>query len=151
MSRLGSGDGGLPEREAARQLQVVGPDAVRSYRALALPVPMSQMRSPRLALLALTALVSAFVCQGSDAVIIGIILVASVGLEFANEYKAATTAEALHSAVRHRCLVPRDERPRTAHVTELVPGDVVNLQVGQVVPADCGCWPRRGWNVTSRC
>jgi Mg2+-importing ATPase len=55
---------------------------------------------------------------------------------FVNEYKAAKTAEALHSSVRHSCVALRDGHPRTVDVTELVPGDVVDLQLGQVVPAD---------------
>ena len=136
LARLGSSAEGLPEDEAARRLRAVGPNAVRSHRARALPVLMNQLRSPLLVLLAATALASAFLGQASDAVIIGIILLASVGLGFANEYKAAKTAEALHSSVRHSCIVLRDGHPRTADVTDLVPGDVVDLQIGQVVPAD---------------
>ena len=136
LSRLQSGPGGLTEDEAARRLGVVGPNAVRSHRARALPVLVNQLRSPLLALLAATALASAFLGQASDAVIIGVILLVSVGLGFANEYKAAKTAEALHSAIRHRCVVLRDGHPQTVDVTELVPGDVADLQLGQVVPAD---------------
>jgi len=136
VARLGSGAGGLAEGEAARRLRAVGPNAVRSYRARAWPVLMSQLRSPLLLLLAVTAVASAFLGQGSDAVIIGVILAASVGLGFVNEYKAAKTAEALHSSIHHRCVVLRDGHPRTIDVTGLVPGDVVDLQLGQVVPAD---------------
>jgi Mg2+-importing ATPase len=136
VARLGSGAGGLAEGEAARRLRAVGPNAVRSYRARAWPVLMSQLRSPLLLLLAVTAIASAFLGQGSDAVIIGVILAASVGLGFVNEYKAAKTAEALHSSIHHRCVVLRDGHPRTIDVTGLVPGDVVDLQLGQVVPAD---------------
>ena len=86
---------------------------MRSYRARAWPVLLSQLRSPLLLLLAVTALASAFLGQGSDAVIIGIILVASVGMGFFNEYKAAKTAEALHSSIHHRCVVLRDLRNRS--------------------------------------
>ncbi len=136
LARLGSGAQGLAEGEAVRRLGVVGPNAVRSYRAQPWPVLLSQLRSPLLLLLAVTALASAFLGQGSDAVIIGVILVASVGLGFANEYKAAKTAEALHSSIHHRCVARRDGHPRNLDVTELVPGDVVDLQLGQVVPAD---------------
>jgi Mg2+-importing ATPase len=136
LTRLGSGRQGLAEGEAARRLEVVGRNAVRSYRARPWPVLLSQLRSPLLILLAVTALASAFLGQGSDAVIIGVILVASVGLGFANEYKAAKTAEALHSSVHHRCVVRRDGHPHNLDVTGLVPGDVVDLQLGQVVPAD---------------
>ena len=119
LARLGSSAEGLPEDEAARRLRAVGPNAVRSHRARALPVLMNQLRSPLLVLLAATALASAFLGQGSDAVIIGIILLASVGLGFANEYKAAKTAEALHSSVHHRCIVLRDGHPHTTDVTKL--------------------------------
>jgi P-type Mg2+ transporter len=136
LARLGSGRECLSEAEAARRMQLSGPNAVRSYRARALPVLLSQVRSPLLLLLAVTAIASSFLGQASDAVIIGVILFASVGLGYVNEYKAAKTAEALHSSVRHRCVVVRDGHPRTVDVTELVPGDVVDLQLGQVVPAD---------------
>ncbi len=84
LARLGSGAPGLPEDEAARRLRVVGPNAVRSHRVHALSVLASQLRSPLLILLAVTALASAFLGQVSDAVIIGVILAASVGLGFVN-------------------------------------------------------------------
>jgi P-type Mg2+ transporter len=135
-ARLGSGTEGLAEAEAARRLQVVGRNAVRSYRARAWPVLRSQLRSPLLLLLAVTALASAFLGQASDAVIILVILIASISLGFFNEYKAAKAAEALHSSIHHRCVTWRDGHPRTIDVTELVPGDVVDLELGQVVPAD---------------
>ncbi len=96
LARLRTGTGGLPADEAARRLRVIGPNAVRSHRVRVLSVLASQLRSPLLLLLAATAIASAFLGQRSDAVIIGMILLASVGLGFANEYKAAKTAEALH-------------------------------------------------------
>ena len=136
LARLRTGTGGLPADEAARRLRVIGPNAVRSHRVRVLSVLASQLRSPLLLLLAATAIASAFLGQRSDAVIIGVILLASVGLGFANEYKAAKTAEALHSSIHHRCVVLRDGHPRTTDVTETVPGDVVDLQLGEVVPAD---------------
>ena len=108
LARLGTGDKGLPADEAARRLRVAGPNAVRSYRARAWPVLRGQLRSPLLLLLAVTALLSAFLGQASDAVIILVILVASVGLGFVNEYKAAKAAEALHSGIHHRCMAWRD-------------------------------------------
>jgi hypothetical protein len=88
-----------------------------------------QLRSPLLVLLAVTALASAFVGQASDAVIIGTILVASVGLGFANEYKAEKAAEALHSSIRHRCLVLRDGHARTTDVTDLIAATTVFARV----------------------
>ncbi len=48
-------------------------------------------------------------------------------------------------------MVLRDGHPRTADVTELVPGDVVDLQLGQVIPADVRLLAPRGWSAMSRC
>jgi P-type Mg2+ transporter len=136
LARLGSRSAGLSAVEAARRLSIAGANAVRSYRVRALPVLVRQLRSPLLVLLAVTAIASAFIGEGTNAVIIGIILAASVGLGFVNEYRAEKTAEALHSTIHHSCLVVRDGHPRTVDVTGLVPGDVVTVQLGEVVPAD---------------
>jgi len=77
LDQLGSGPGGLAQDEAERRLRSGGPNS-RAW-----PVLARQLRSPLLVLLAVTALASAFVGQASDAVIIGTILLASVGLGFA--------------------------------------------------------------------
>ena len=105
LARLGSDRAGLTAAEAARRLRALGPNAVRSHRARAFPVLGRQLRSPLLILLAVTACASFFVGERSDAVIIGVILLASVGLGFVNEYRAEKAAEALHSSIRHRCVV----------------------------------------------
>ncbi|NUW39467.1 cation-translocating P-type ATPase [Nonomuraea rhodomycinica] len=136
LARLGSADGGLSEEQARRRLAAVGPNALRRHRARRLAVLARQLRSPLLILLAVTAVASFFLGEPTDALIIGAILTASVGLGFFNEYRAEKAAEALHSQIRHRCLVRRDGRPRLLDVTALVPGDVVELRLGDIVPAD---------------
>ncbi len=95
-----------------------------------------QLRSALLLLLLAAAVVSAFVGQGTDAIIIGVIIAASVGLGFANEYRAERAAEALHSSIRHFVTVIRGGEPARHEVTHLVPGDIVHLDVGSIVPAD---------------
>jgi Mg2+-importing ATPase len=136
LSRIGSSRAGLTSAESAARLRVAGPNAVRSHRARGLAVLARQLRSPLLVLLAVTAAASFFVGERSDALIIATILAASVGLGFVNEYRAEKAAEALHSQVRHSCVALRDGHPRPVDVTGLVPGDIVDLQLGQVVPAD---------------
>ena len=60
----------------------------------------------------------------------------SIGLSFMNEYRSEKAVEALHSQIRHLAFVERDGEPAEVNVTEIVPGDVVHLRVGDVVPAD---------------
>jgi Mg2+-importing ATPase len=127
---------GLGVAEAAERLRRHGPNAVSSHRARLLPVLWHQLRSPLLGLLLAAALASAFVGERSSAGVIIAILALSVGLGFVNEYRAEKAAEALHSQVRHRSLTVRGGRSTQVDVTELVPGDVVELRLGDVVPAD---------------
>ena len=136
LTGLGVGPDGLDPQEAARRLGRYGPNAVSSHRARLLLVLWHQLRSPLLGLLLAAAVASYFVGERSDAVIIGVILALSVGLGFVNEYRAEKAAEALHSQIHHRALVVRGGHPVAVDVTALVPGDLVDLQLGDIVPAD---------------
>jgi len=127
---------GLTSAEAAARLAAVGPNAVRSHHARGWSVAVRQLRSPLLVLLAVAATVSFFVGERTDAVIIGVIVAVSVGLGFVNEYRAELAAEALHSQLRHRVLARRDGAWGMVDVTDLVPGDLVRLELGTIVPAD---------------
>ena len=53
-----------------------------------------------------------------------------------NEFRAEQAVEALHAQLRHRALVRRDGDWTSCDVTELVPGDIVRLETGAIVPAD---------------
>jgi Mg2+-importing ATPase len=127
---------GLSGDEVARRQARWGPNAVSSHKARLLPVLWHQLRSPLLALLVAAAAVSYFTGERSDAVIIGVIVGLSVGLGFVNEYRAEKAAEALHSQIHHETLVIRGGRPAQVDVTALVPGDLVELRLGDIVPAD---------------
>jgi Mg2+-importing ATPase len=136
LDALGSRAGGLGADEAEARLATFGPNAIRTHHAGAWSVLVRQFKSALLLLLIAAAVVSAFVGQGTDAIIIAIIISASVGLGFVNEYRAERAAEALHSGIRHMVTTFRGGEPASLEVTHLVPGDVVHLDVGAIVPAD---------------
>ena len=131
-----TGETGLTGAEVARRQAQWGPNAVASHRARFLPVLWHQLRSPLLVLLLTAAIASYFVGERSDAVIIGIIVGLSVGLGFVNEYRAEKAAEALHDQIHHETVVLRDGHRVTVDVMSLVPGDIVELRLGDIVPAD---------------
>jgi Mg2+-importing ATPase len=80
--------------------------------------------------------VSFFVGERIDAVVIGVILAVSVGFGFVNEYRAERAGAALHDRVRHETVVVRGGSAGRVDVVDLVPGDVVRVELGMVVPAD---------------
>jgi len=136
LDRLGVTATGLDPEQAQQLLGTVGANAVRTHHAQPLRVLGRQLKSSVLILLAATATVSFFLGQRTDTIVIGVILLASVGLGFVNEYRAERATDALHSRVTHRAVVLRRGVPVEVDVTALVPGDVVRLGLGEVVPAD---------------
>ena len=108
LRRLDSSAQGLSGAEAAARLARYGPNAVRTHQVSALAVLGRQLRSAVLMLLAATAVVSFFLGDSTQAIIIGVILAASIGLGFVNEYRAERASAALHSGVRHTAVVRRD-------------------------------------------
>lgn len=131
----GSADG-LSGAEASARLVRYGPNAVRTHRVSAIAVLGRQLRSAVLGLLAATAVVSFFLGDSKQAIIIGVILAASIGLGFVNEYRAERASAALHSRVHHTTAVRRDGQFTRVDVNALVPGDVIQLALGETVPAD---------------
>ena len=71
------------------------------------------------------------------AVAIACVVLLNAAIGFAQEYSAERTAQTLQAMVPHRCRVLRDGRPAEVDVQELVRGDVVMLEAGDTVPADC--------------
>lgn len=127
---------GLTSDEAQRRLGVNGPNAIPVRRAHAVALLLRQFKSPLLLLLIGASVVSAFLGDPSDAIIIGTIVVVSAGLGFTNEFRAARAAETLRDQVQHVAVVRRDGHLITIGVPDVAPGDLVSLKLGDVVPAD---------------
>ena len=133
---IDSGINGLTTAEAADRRRTFGPNTVATHQARLGPVVAAQLRSPLLGLLLVAAAVSFVVGERTDAVIIGVIVALSVGLGVVNEYRAAKAADLLHDQVRRKTTVVRDGIAARIDVADLVPGDVVRLRLGDIVPAD---------------
>jgi P-type Mg2+ transporter len=136
LSRLGTDEGGLSPDEAARRLATVGPNALRVHTTSGWRVLLNQLRNPLLPLLVGASIVSGVTGQVTDAGIIVVMVAVSVGLGFVNEFRSEKAVEELHGQIHHTITAVRVGRPTTLDVTELVPGDVVHLSIGDVVPAD---------------
>jgi Mg2+-importing ATPase len=136
LRQLGVAAGGLSGEEVLARQARWGPNAVATHRARPWSVLWHQLRSPLLGLLLAAALASFLVGERGSAIIIAVIVAVSVGLGFVNEYRAERAAQALHSQIHHQALVTRDGQVTAVDVTALVPGDLVQLRLGDIVPAD---------------
>ena len=136
LARLGSGPDGLSAAAAAERLRQVGPNALGTHRVRATTLLLRQLRNPVLILLLGAALVSGLTGGGTNALIIAVIVALSVGLGFFNEYRAEKAMTALRAQIRQEAEVRRDGQVSQVPVISLVPGDVVSLRIGALVPAD---------------
>jgi Mg2+-importing ATPase len=74
----------------------------------------------------------------STSIIISIMLLFSTGLRFIQEFRSSKAAEALKKMVKTSCLTKRKfKESKEIDITEIVPGDIILLSAGDMVPADC--------------
>lgn len=107
-----------------------------------------QFYSPLVLILIFAAVVSAFVGEDQEAAIIGAIVLASCILSFSQEYSASRAMEALKQRISTRASVLRDGRPVSIPSDQIVPGDVLTLSAGSLIPADGIILEARDFNVS---
>ncbi|WP_309505986.1 HAD-IC family P-type ATPase [Streptomyces pyxinicus] len=155
LRRLETGPRGLTEAEAAARLAAVGENIPPRSRALSWPARwLRALRDPFTAVLLTLGLVSAFVASwGTAAVILALVAVSCV-LRATGERRADRSLATLRHLVAGTATVLRrpddtaDPRVRELPVTDLVPGDVVRLAPGDLVPADIRLLRSRGLTVS---
>jgi len=134
---LASGPGGLSSDRAATQLRLVGPNSVEdALRLSALRLLLRQFESPLVLILAFAAAISLVLQQWVDAAIILAIVLGSALLSFFQEYRASTAVEELKRRLALICRVLLDGVEQTVPVSTVVPGDLILLSAGNLIPAD---------------
>jgi Mg2+-importing ATPase len=134
---LHSSVNGLSEKDAQETLRRVGSNSIRSReRVTALRLFLNQFKSAIVLILVFATIVSAFLKDWVDAIIILLIVLGSALLSFFQEYNANNAAEKLRAQVSLKTEVLRDGKPAAMPSEEIVPGDVVLLSAGSLVPAD---------------
>ncbi len=134
---LHSSPDGLSGPDATARLEQIGPNTLKTrQKTTALRVFLSQFKSPIVLILLVATLISAAVGDWVDAIIVLGIVLGSAGLSFAQEYSANTAAEKLRAQVQIKTTVVRDGQEQQVAAENIVPGDVVLLLAGSLVPAD---------------
>lgn len=128
---------GLSAAEAKRRLAQFGPNAfVSTQQRSILRQYLSRFSNPLVIILLAASAISALSGEVVNFVIISCIVMLSVTLDFVQEYRANAAAEKLRHTVAVRTRVRRDGTTQEIAVTEVVPGDVVELSAGDLIPAD---------------
>jgi Mg2+-importing ATPase len=134
---LGSGPEGLTPARAAERLAVVGPNSLDDAQHLGpLGLLWRQVANPLVLILIFAAAVSLSLAQWVDAGIILAIVIGSSLLGFYQEYRASAAVEELKKRLALTCRVVRHGIEGTVQADTLVPGDVLVLSAGNLIPAD---------------
>lgn len=128
---------GLTSREAAKRLLHYGPNAlVETKHVPPVLAFLQRFTNPLVIILLLAAVLSAFLGDTVDFVIIVVIVLISTVLDFVNSYRSERAAEDLKDRVRVEAEALRDGNWVSLPLHDLVPGDTVRLQAGKLIPAD---------------
>jgi len=128
---------GLTDHEARERLSVYGYNepAKKKKRAVLFEI-FSRFLNPLVIVLLVIAGFSLFFGEKISALLVVLMALISVLLSFVQEHRAGREAEKLSEMVRATATVYRNGRAREIPIREIVPGDVVDLFAGDMIPAD---------------
>lgn len=128
---------GLTAEEAQKRLEKYGPNAFEEKKPKTkLQMFLSQLRDPMIYILFGAVVISLFLKEVSDAIIILAVILLNATIGVIQESKAEKSLEALKKLSSPTALVRRDGIPVEIPAADLVVGDIVLLEAGRVIPAD---------------
>ncbi|MCS7284077.1 MAG: cation-translocating P-type ATPase, partial [Anaerolineae bacterium] len=137
LSELQTTPDGLSSAEAARRLTQYGPNELQEVRRISpWSILLAQFKNVLIIILLIAVALSAILGHAVEAIAITVIILFAAGLGFIQEYRAERALEALREMAAPTATVLRDGDDVEIPARELVPGDVILLEVGDRVPAD---------------
>ncbi len=128
---------GLSSDEAAKRLEKYGPNRLAAKKGKSLFVRIvEQFQDFLIYILLAAAVISILLGEISDAVIILMVVVINAVVGVVQEAKAEKALEALKKLSAPRAVVVRDGTPREIDADQVVPGDVVMIDAGRIIPCD---------------
>lgn len=128
---------GLCFEEAQNRLQKYGLNEIKEKKKKTpLMMFLDQFRDFMIIVLIAAAIISGFIGEFTDTIAIGVIIVLNALIGFVQEYRAEKAMAALKEMAAPTATVVREGRSADIPTSELVPGDVVLLEAGKIVPAD---------------
>ncbi len=128
---------GLTAQEADARLEQFGPNepAATKHHSF-LHDLLRQFTNPLVLILLIAAIASAFLGERVDATIIGVIVLLSAAIDLSQTYRSQRAVEQLRKQVAPTATVLRSGEWKEIQRREVVPGDIVRLSAGDLVPAD---------------
>ncbi|MDD5431858.1 MAG: magnesium-translocating P-type ATPase [Candidatus Omnitrophica bacterium] len=135
--KLNSSPKGLSEQEAAKRIEEFGfnEPAKKKKRTVIFEIA-SKFVNPLVIVLLIIAAFSLFFGERISAILVIAMAFISVFLSFIQEHRAGKEAERLSEMVRATATVYRNGKSKEVNIREIVPGDIIDLFAGDMIPAD---------------
>jgi len=128
---------GLTQTEAAQRTRTQGPNEVAQERPQGWFIRLLKItRNPLVILLAVLSSISFATGDARAGTVMAAMVVLSVALRFFQEARADAAAARLKAMIHVTATVLRDGRPREMPLRDLVPGDIIHLSAGDMIPGD---------------
>jgi P-type Mg2+ transporter len=132
-----SSENGLTSKETAKRLDEYGLNEIsRKEKRPAFQILLAQLTNPLVFVLIIASIIAFFLGEKNDAIIILAIILINAILGFTQEYRAEKTVRALRKLISQKATVLRDGKKMEIDAKMIVPGDIVHLGIGDIVPAD---------------
>ncbi|HKJ46812.1 MAG TPA: plasma-membrane proton-efflux P-type ATPase [Balneolales bacterium] len=134
--KLDATSGGLTSDEAQKRLEKYGPNQLEEQKTSTLQKFLSYFWGPIPWMIEVAAILSAILKHWPDLIIIFILLLFNALVGFLQENQAANAIDELKKQLALKARALRDGEWDQIEAADLVPGDIIRLRLGDVVPAD---------------
>ncbi|MCX6013148.1 MAG: magnesium-translocating P-type ATPase [Chloroflexi bacterium] len=129
---------GLSTEEVEKRLDEFGTNEVGTKKRQSVVIEfLYHFRNPLVIILIVAAILSGVLGEITNSIIIFCIVLISTILDFFQEYRAGKAAEELKKRIATKVPALRDNIKQDTATSDLVPGDILALSAGDIVPADC--------------
>ncbi len=128
---------GLTTEQTDDRLNEFGPNELSSKKKLNFWADIGRrLKSPLVIQLLAIAIISAIIGESKSTLVVSLMVLLSIGLSYVLDHRSFQAVEALGKRVQSRTLVLRNGVETEIKISEVVPGDLVILQAGSIIPAD---------------
>jgi len=147
-SNLGSSENGLFNQEVKERIVKFGLNEIsEKSRRTGLSIFFSQLKSPLILILIGASIIAFYLGEATDSLIILGIILLNTFMGFYQEYRSDKALKDLKKFITFKAKVLRDNKKTELDSRELVPGDIIFLNIGDIVPADAIIIDSQGFSV----
>ena len=137
LTDLQTSESGLSQSEVQKRLSLYGLNEIKETDITWVQLLKAQLLNPFMCIFSVIGLAYMLTGQPAECVIVFLIVAVNVGIGFYQEYRSNESVKLLKKSLMSQVTVQRNNIEINIPINQLVPGDIIVLYAGDVIPADC--------------